>query len=453
MSKSKTSIAISHRDVQPHIERFLGFVEKTSEDSCWYRMTRGRDSGYTTITFDGHRVSAHRFSYAAFNGDVGSDQEIDHLCRDRACVNPEHLELVSRKENLRRRDTIYESDAWVGDPIKRLMSRVTKSEDSCWVWNGALVRGYGVISIDGKTEYVHRVVFAASGKKFDRDLTLDHICRNPRCVNPEHLEPVTRNENARRMNVSQPRDRCRNGHLYSEYGKTKSGRCIKCYETSPSRRTQSSPQSRPYRQLVRENAETQCANGHDYSIFGRFPSGNCRKCQAEKDMQRGKRKTTEILDQYCIRGHDTWITGRIANGHCKGCLVSGFCSNGHDVSVTGKTLRGKCKKCDSGRRSRYSKSALEKQFCPDGHDTFSLGRTPAGACSECARNYAREKYGYKKTLADLETACKNGHPRNAENTVLKTKLKDGKKSTYKECRVCIKDRNKRYEAKKKNKGS
>jgi hypothetical protein len=170
-------------------------------------------------------------------------------------------------------------------------------------------------------------------------------------------------------------------------------------------------------------------------------------------MQRGKRKTTEILDQFCIHGHDTWITGRIANGHCKGCLVSGFCSNGHDVSVTGKTLRGKCKKCDSGRRSRYSKSALEKQYCPDGHDTFSLGRTPAGACSECARNYAREKYGYKKTLADLETACKNGHPWNEENTVLKTKVKAGKSSTYKECRVCIKDRNLRYEAKKKKKGS
>jgi len=416
-------------------------------------MTRARESGYTTITFDGHRVSAHRFSYAAFKGDVGSDQEIDHLCRDRACVNPDHLELVSRKENLRRRDTIYDADAWVGDPIKRLMSRVTKTQDSCWAWNGALVRGYGVINIDGKTEYVHRVVFAASGRKFNRSLTLDHICRNPRCVNPDHLEPVTRSENARRMNLSQPRDRCRKGHLYSEYGKTKSGRCIKCYESSPSRKSQSSSSTKPYRQLVRDDADSHCANGHEYSVFGRYPSGNCRKCQAEKDLQRGKRKTTEISEQFCARGHDTWITGRIANGHCKGCLASGFCSNGHDTSVTGNTLRGKCKLCDSGRRYRYSKSAKTKQFCPSGHDTFQLGRTPAGACSECARLYAREKFGYKKTIQDLEVTCKNGHLRTKENTLSKTKVRHGNISTYKECKICIKERNDRYEARKKKRSS
>jgi len=445
----KAPVAISHKAVQPHIERFLGFVEKESTDSCWFRRTRGRESGYTTITFDGHRVSAHRFAYAAFKGDVGTDQEIDHLCRDRACVNPDHLELVTRKENLRRRDTIYDADAWVGDPIKRLMSRVTKSKDSCWVWNGALVRGYGVINIDGKTEYVHRVVFAASVKKFDKSLTLDHICRNPRCVNPKHLEPVTRSENVRRMNLSQPRDRCRKGHLYVEYGKTKNGRCIKCYESSPSRQGRSVSQSKPYRQLVRDDSESRCANGHEYVVVGRFPSGNCRKCQAEKDSQRGKRKTAEVFDQLCARGHDTWVTGRIGNGHCKGCLASGFCSNGHDTTVTGKTIRGKCKKCDSSRRNRYSKSAKSKQFCPTGHDTFQLGRTPAGACSECARIYARDKFGYKKTIEDLEVTCKNGHPRTEDNTMLKTKIKDGKRSTYKECKICIKERNNRYEAKKK----
>ena len=448
MAAKGSTLSITHDEVQPHVERFLGFVEKTSEESCWFRMTRGRESGYTTISFNGRRVSAHRFSYAAFKGDVGGDQEIDHLCRDRACVNPNHLELVSRKENLRRRDTIYESDAWVGDPIKRLMSRVTKFEDSCWVWNGALVRGYGVINVDGKTEYVHRVVFAASGKKFDKRLTLDHKCRNPRCVNPEHLEAVTRSENAKRMNSAQPRDRCRKGHLYSEVGKTKNGSCVKCYENSPSRKNGSDSTPKPYRQRVRDDAETHCSNGHDYSVVGRFSSGNCRQCQADKDLKRGKRKSVEVMEQFCVRGHDTWVTGRIANGHCKACLANGFCSNGHDTSVTGLTAKGKCSNCDSARRFRYSKSASRKQYCPNGHDTFVLGRTPAGACSECARNYARERFGYKGTAQDLELVCKNGHTRTAENTVLKSRLKLGKKVEYKECRICIKERNARYDAKK-----
>jgi hypothetical protein len=448
VSAKRISLSISQSEVQPHIERFLGFVEKTSEDSCWYRLTRGRENGYTTITFDRRRVSAHRFSYAAFRGNVGGDQEIDHLCRDRACVNPNHLELVTRKENLKRRNTIYDSNAWVGDPIKRLMSRVEKSKDSCWVWNGALVRGYGVININNKTEYVHRVVFAAYSKKFNKRLTLDHKCRNPRCVNPDHLEPVSRSENIRRMNMAQPRNKCRKGHLYSEYGKTKSGMCIKCYENSPSRRKNSEKEPKPYKQLVRSDYKTHCSNGHEYSQVGRFASGNCRQCQANKDSKRGKRKSVKVLEQLCSRGHDTWVSGRLYNGHCKACLTNGFCSNGHDISISGKTPNGKCMRCDSERRSRYSKSALSKQFCPNQHDTFLLGRSPAGACSECARIYARKKNGYTGTLKDLVLVCKNGHTRTKDNTLIKSKLKQGKKATYRECKICINERNKRYKSKK-----
>jgi hypothetical protein len=426
----------------------MGFVEKESEDSCWYRLTRARESGYTTITFNGRRVSAHRFSYAAFKGDVGSDKEIDHLCRDRACVNPDHLELVSRKENLQRRDTIYDADAWVGDPLKRLMSRVTKSKGSCWIWNGALVRGYGVINIDRKTEYVHRVVYEASGRKFNKKLTIDHKCRNTRCVNPDHLEPVTRSENIRRMNVVQPRDRCRKGHLYSKVGRTKSGICIQCYENSPGRLKTLKSGNRAYKRRSREDSETHCSNGHDYSVVGRFITGGCRQCQAKKDKGRGKRKTAEIESQFCSRNHDTWVAGRLATGHCKACLAIGFCSNGHDVSIVGKTSQGNCKKCDSATKSRYSKNVMSKQFCPSEHDTFLLGRTESGACRECARIYARKKYGYKGTSMDLKTHCKNGHLRTRKNTLTKTRTRLGRISKYQECRICIKDRNDRYESKK-----
>jgi hypothetical protein len=99
-------------------------------------------------------------------------------------------------------------------------------------------------------------------------------------------------------------------------------------------------------------------------------------------------------------------------------------------------------------KARYSTNALLKQFCPSGHDTFLLGRAESGACSECARIYARKKHGYKKTAADFATHCKNGHLRTPENTTLKTRTRQGKTSSYQECRICIKDRNDRYEAKK-----
>ena len=249
------------------------------------------------------------------------------------------------------------------------------------------------------------------------------------------------------MNQAQPRDRCRKGHLYSEVGRTKKGSCIKCYENSPSRLKALASGKKNYKLRTRENSETHCSKGHEYSLVGRFATGGCRQCQADKDALRGKRKNSKIETQLCSRDHDTWITGRIANGHCKACLAIGFCSNGHDMSIVGKTIKGKCKKCDALTKMRYSKNVKTKQFCPNGHDTFLLGRSESGACSECARIYARNKYGYSGLAADLITHCKNGHLRTAENTALRSRVRNGKTSEHQECRICIRDRNHRYEAK------
>ena len=81
------------------IDRFL-YKIKIDGNGCWVWLG-GKSNGYAYFWFKDKNVKAQRFSYALFMGDL-PDLPLDHLCRNRACVNPEHLEPVSTKENVLR---------------------------------------------------------------------------------------------------------------------------------------------------------------------------------------------------------------------------------------------------------------------------------------------------------------------------------------------------------------
>jgi hypothetical protein len=72
----------------------------------------------------------------------------------------------------------------------------------CWVWLGARNgMGYGAIREGHHTRPAHRVYYERANGPVPAHLPLDHLCRNPPCVNPAHLEPVTTAENIRRGNT------------------------------------------------------------------------------------------------------------------------------------------------------------------------------------------------------------------------------------------------------------
>lgn len=100
--------------------------------------------------------------------------------------------------------------------LARLQRRITVDPDSCcWNWDKAAVGGYGVSSLDGKRSVAHRVVWTLLRGPIPDGLDLDHLCRNRLCVNPDHLEPVTRSENLLRGFAARG---CRNGHMPEDQG-------------------------------------------------------------------------------------------------------------------------------------------------------------------------------------------------------------------------------------------
>lgn len=96
-----------------------------------------------------------------------------------------------------------------------------KGPDGCWIWKGGKSKeGYGQYSFKGICFWSHRLSYILEHGYIDDKLTIDHLCRNPTCVNPKHLEMVTIVENFMRGNgwgaVNARKTHCKRGHIYSE---------------------------------------------------------------------------------------------------------------------------------------------------------------------------------------------------------------------------------------------
>jgi hypothetical protein len=93
---------------------------------------------------------------------------------------------------------------------------IPEPNSGCILWLGCTNKlGYGRIGVHGSQKQAHRVSFLASGKTIPPGMMLDHLCRTPGCINPDHLEPVTNAENGRRGKKGILKTHCARGHPWT----------------------------------------------------------------------------------------------------------------------------------------------------------------------------------------------------------------------------------------------
>lgn len=129
-------------------------------------------------------------------------------CKREQYQRKRELRLFQRNPELRAQEVTNRT-------LARFEARWIAGPGGCYLWTGELSKtGYGVFKAGGRNRVAHRWYYQAKRGAIPSGLQLDHLCRVRRCVNPDHLEPVTPKENvARSAKAAQPT--CRYGHPYT----------------------------------------------------------------------------------------------------------------------------------------------------------------------------------------------------------------------------------------------
>jgi HNH endonuclease len=181
----------------PAEQRFWSKVQKTP--TCWFWLGARHGSGYGSFWIDPGYVAVHRYAYEQAHGTLPPRMWLMHTCGIRHCVNPDHLRAL--------RDRIRPA-------VERFWPNVEKTA-TCWLWRAHLNGGYGYFRAGGQPIRAHVFAYRLLVGSIPKGRDLHHLCEVPACVNPAHLEPLTRREHSLRSRPAR-RQHCPRGHPYDE---------------------------------------------------------------------------------------------------------------------------------------------------------------------------------------------------------------------------------------------
>ncbi|MGP9528593.1 HNH endonuclease [Glutamicibacter sp. AOP5-A2-18] len=161
-----------HGDPQAGREYSLGkdgfFARVDKSQSCWIWKGPVKPNGYATVSMHGKNWYVHRLSYALEYGSIPDGLELDHICHNRKCVNPDHLQAVTHKQNKENSNGAYRSNV--------SGVRGVTWDNRCGKWraqisHNGVTRALGSFS---RIEDAERVAIDARNKLFTNNL-LDRV--------------------------------------------------------------------------------------------------------------------------------------------------------------------------------------------------------------------------------------------------------------------------------------
>ena len=314
----------------------------------------------------------------------------------------------------------------VANPIPRFLAKIEHVDSGCWQWNAAWRRrGYGAFGVGSDLQgYAHRWSYIFFVGNIPEGHVIDHLCRNPGCVNPDHLEAVPTRVNTMRgrlPEVTRARARaqthCKRGHPFDEQntyshpnGRRVCRTCFREYDRLWARaRRAGTPTKRPHAVQAQPSATSPKRRGkRPGDVKQRFLSkiqmalSGCWNWTAGCfPTGYGKFRVGPTGTAYAHRWAYLLFVGPIPEG----AEIDHLCRN--RACVNPAHLEAVEHRENVRRGSAWYKIATlqkTKTHCPHGHpyNDENTYRNPQGerACRTCQRLHARAWYWRTKSTGD-----------------------------------------------------